>query len=196
MNVGNRSMVVKVLTHIGKTKCAYGFDAKFCDCKYHSHQDINNLELHYKMAESPFKKPWYPSGGSEVTGHCELMTASAILNELTDDEYDLLSKRVNKYVPSEKPYRIVFHYNKAHNEDQSIPPWIVKSKGKTYYVHHFTSQVGFSTKETPENPHTKGSLQCVGFLHINQEGDSVVATVKEFPVYDQTKTIPRVSDLS
>jgi len=67
--------------------------------------------------------------------------------------------------------RIVFHYNKKHNEDQNIPTWIVKHKGNSYYVHHLTSSVGFSTKETPDNNHTKGSLMFRGKLKI-EENDS------------------------
>jgi hypothetical protein len=62
--------------------------------------------------------------------------------------------------------RIVFHYNKAHNQDASIPPWVVKARGETYYVNHFTSEVGFSTKETPDNSHTKASLMLRGSLVI------------------------------
>jgi len=37
--------------------------------------------------------------------------------------------------------------------------WVLKAKGNTYYVKHVTSTVGWSTKETPNNPHTKGSLK-------------------------------------
>lgn len=62
--------------------------------------------------------------------------------------------------------RVIFHYNKAHNKDQTIPTWIVKHKGETYYVHHFESKVGFRTKETPDSEHTKGSLQFKGVLKI------------------------------
>jgi len=39
--------------------------------------------------------------------------------------------------------RIVFHYNKQHNIDQSIPPWVIKHKGVSYYVNHMESKVGF-----------------------------------------------------
>lgn len=60
----------------------------------------------------------------------------------------------------EKKERIVFHFNKAHLKDPSIPMWVLKHKGKTYYVDHvdFEEGIGFSTKETPDNPHTKGRL--------------------------------------
>lgn len=70
--------------------------------------------------------------------------------------------------------RIVFHYNKKHNVDQTIPTWIVKHKGKTYYVHHLDSEVGFSTKETPDNDHTKGSLQFKGKLQIVEDDEGII----------------------
>lgn len=62
--------------------------------------------------------------------------------------------------------RIVFHFNKASIGDDSVPPWVVKTRGQTYYVWHLDSAVGFSTKETPDNPHTKGSLQFRGTLTL------------------------------
>jgi hypothetical protein len=73
--------------------------------------------------------------------------------------------------------RIVFHYNRKHNEDHNIPPWIVKAKGLTYQVHHFTSEVGFSTKETPDNPSTKGSLMLRGTLTLDHRDGKVFAKV-------------------
>jgi hypothetical protein len=76
---------------------------------------------------------------------------------------------------SRKKEDIVFHYNKKHNEDQSIPPWVVKYKGQSHYVHHLETNglVKFSTKETPQNPHTKGSLKFKGKLNLT-ENDGVV----------------------
>lgn len=53
----------------------------------------------------------------------------------------------------------VFHFNKKHLEDPTIPMWVVKAKGKTYYVEHVRSTVPFSTKETPDNSHTKGAIK-------------------------------------
>lgn len=62
---------------------------------------------------------------------------------------------------------IVLHYNKAHNLDMSIPQWVVKHKGNSYYVNHVEfKNVCFSSKETPNNPHTKGSLKFKGRLTI------------------------------
>lgn len=71
----------------------------------------------------------------------------------------------------------MFHYNKKHNEDTTIPPWVVKVKGESYYIHHLDSSVGFSTKETPDNSHTKGSLKFKGRLQIVEEDGQVIAKV-------------------
>lgn len=43
--------------------------------------------------------------------------------------------------------------------DATIPMWILKIKGTTYYVNHVTANVNWSTKETPDNSHTKGSIK-------------------------------------
>lgn len=78
----------------------------------------------------------------------------------------------------EQVERIVFHYNKAHNTNPEIPCWIIKHKGITYYVHHLDSKVGFSTKETPDNPHTKGALQFKGKLRIIEKNGIVTAEIE------------------
>lgn len=78
---------------------------------------------------------------------------------------------------SEVVDRIVFHFNKAHNQDATIPPWIVKHKGQTYYVNHMNSQVGFSTKETPDNEHTKAAIQFRGKLEIIEEEGQTIANI-------------------
>lgn len=65
-----------------------------------------------------------------------------------------------------KDLRVVFHFNKAHNQDRTIPPWVVKFRGETYNVHNFQSDVGFTTKETPDNEHTKGSLMLRGIFRV------------------------------
>jgi hypothetical protein len=69
---------------------------------------------------------------------------------------------------NDKPSPIVFHYNKKHNEDTSVPPWIIKFKGTTYYISHFDIEpgVGFSSKESPDNEHTKGAIKIKGLLEI------------------------------
>ncbi len=48
---------------------------------------------------------------------------------------------------------------------------MVKCKGQSYYVKHVTVKpgLGFSTKETPDNEHTKASIQIKGRLEIVNE---------------------------
>lgn len=53
----------------------------------------------------------------------------------------------------------VFHFNKKHLTDPEIPMWVVKAQGETYYVNHVNCSVPWSTKETPNNSHTKGSIK-------------------------------------
>lgn len=75
-----------------------------------------------------------------------------------------------------KKCEIVFHFNKKHLEDPTIPMWVIKCRGDTYYVHHVdvSTGVGFSTKETPDNPHTKGSIKLKGMLTIETDGDNKI----------------------
>jgi len=86
--------------------------------------------------------------------------------------------QTNLILQSNSSERVVFHYNKAHNTDHNIPCWIIKHKGKTHYVDHLDSKVGFSTKETPDNPHTKGSLQFKGRLSIFKEENEIIARIE------------------
>jgi hypothetical protein len=37
--------------------------------------------------------------------------------------------------------------------------WVLKTKGTTYQVKHVTANAPWTTKETPDNPSTKGSLK-------------------------------------
>ena len=53
----------------------------------------------------------------------------------------------------------MFHFNKKHLEDQTIPMWVLKTHGVTFYIDHIDANIPFSTKETPGNNHTKGSLK-------------------------------------
>ncbi len=78
-----------------------------------------------------------------------------------------------------KKERIIFHFNKAHLSDGTIPMWVLKHKGSTYYVDHVDvdSGVGFKTKETPDNPHTKGSIQFKGSLEIKEENNQTIGRI-------------------
>lgn len=67
----------------------------------------------------------------------------------------------------------VFHFNKKHLEDPSIPMWVIKTGGKTYYVRHVDCKMGWSTKETPDNPSTKGSIKITkALLVINDDNEA------------------------
>ena len=72
---------------------------------------------------------------------------------------------------------IVFHFNKMHLQDSTIPMWVVKVKGQTYYIDHLDSLVGFSTKQTPDNPHTKGSLKFKGNIEIKKINNQTIAKI-------------------
>lgn len=58
----------------------------------------------------------------------------------------------------------IFHFNKGHLADPTIPMWILKAKGKTFYVNHVECNIPWSTKETPDNPSTKGSIKVKNCL--------------------------------
>lgn len=97
---------------------------------------------------------------------------TAIALEPGDNES--MTKKITSSIPlafkdSTKRDKIVFHYNKAHNTDKTIPAWVVKHKGKSYYVKSIHSTRGFDSKETPDNPHTKGSLVFRGKLEIKDK---------------------------
>lgn len=57
--------------------------------------------------------------------------------------------------------------------------WVIKSKGQTHYVHHVNVEpgVGFSTKETPDNPHTKGSIKFRAKLKLEEANGMIIATI-------------------
>ena len=54
---------------------------------------------------------------------------------------------------------VIFHFNKGHLTNPEIPMWVLKIKGETYYVNHVECNVSWSTKETPNNDKTKGSIK-------------------------------------
>jgi hypothetical protein len=78
---------------------------------------------------------------------------------------------IYKSTASEK---IIFHYNKGHNADTSIPPWVIKVHGQVYYINHITSNIGFSTKETPLSETTKGAIKFFGYCNITDDGSASV----------------------
>ncbi len=47
---------------------------------------------------------------------------------------------------------------------------MLKVKGNTFYITHLdvSQNIGFSTKETPDNPHTKAALKFTGRIMIKE----------------------------
>ena len=72
---------------------------------------------------------------------------------------------------------LVFHFNKGFLKDPSIPMWVVKTKGKTYYVDHVDANIPWTTKETPDNEHTKGSLKFKNCLCTIDESNCATLSV-------------------
>lgn len=52
--------------------------------------------------------------------------------------------------------------------------WVLKTHGVTFYVHHIDANIPFSTKETPDNSHTKGSLKFKD-CRLTIHGDNTAA---------------------
>jgi hypothetical protein len=77
----------------------------------------------------------------------------------------------------------VFHFNKKHLEDQTVPMWVLKFHGETLYVNHVNAQMPWSTKETPDNTHTKGSLKFKNALLRVDENNE--ATLTEITLFDK-----------
>jgi len=58
--------------------------------------------------------------------------------------------------------------------------WVIKTHGETFYVNHVTADMPWSTKETPSNSHTKGSIKlrdCL--LVINADNEATVSRLTE-----------------
>jgi len=90
----------------------------------------------------------------------------------------------------------VFHFNKKHLEDQTIPMWVLKFHGETLYVNHVDCTVAWSTKETPDNTHTKGSIKVKDvLLRINDANEAQISQltlVDKFRLRNQKLGITRV----
>ena len=85
---------------------------------------------------------------------------------------------------------VVFHFNKGHLADPTIPMWVVKSHGVTFYVNHVDAEVPWSTKETPNNDHTKGSLKFKNCKLIIY--DDNCATITKLGLLDKKLPHPRL----
>ena len=80
---------------------------------------------------------------------------------------------------------IVFHFNKKFLEDPTIPMWVLKFHGETFYVNHVDCNVHWSTKETGDNPHTKGSIKVKNVLLVIDPDNS--ATITQLTLIDRIR---------
>lgn len=75
----------------------------------------------------------------------------------------------------------MFHFNKKHLEDPLVPMWVIKAHGVTFYVNHVSAEIPWSTKETPDNSHTKGSIKfkkCK--LSIDEDNCAIISKLGIF----------------
>lgn len=68
----------------------------------------------------------------------------------------------------------VFHFNKASLTNPSVPPWVIKAKGETHYVKHVVCNAPWTTKETPDSPHTKGSIKIKDIDIVIENDEAVI----------------------
>jgi hypothetical protein len=92
---------------------------------------------------------------------------------------------------------VVFHFNKKHLEDNTIPMWVVKARGETYYVHHVDCSVPWSTKETPDNAHTKGAIKIKNcLLTIDDDNCATIraVTAEDHAAYAKSQTVRVITE--
>jgi len=63
--------------------------------------------------------------------------------------------------------------------------WVVKTHGETFYVQHVDCTLPWSTKETPDNSHTKGSIKVKDALL--QIDDDNCATLSKLSFVDKIR---------
>jgi uncharacterized coiled-coil protein SlyX len=68
---------------------------------------------------------------------------------------------------------IDFHFNKGSLEFPFLPAWVLKAKGRTYYVSNVEFDCVGTTRETPDHASTKGSMRFrQACLHIERGGQA------------------------
>ena len=61
--------------------------------------------------------------------------------------------------------------------------WILKTQGESYYVNHVTCELPWTTKETPDSSHTKGSIKIKDCLLVIDEDNT--ATISKLTLIDK-----------
>lgn len=71
---------------------------------------------------------------------------------------------------------IDFHFNKGSLEFDFLPMWVLKTKGRSYYINHIDCNIPWSTRERPTDA-TRGMIRIKsGDIIIDGEG---IATVMQ-----------------
>lgn len=167
----------------------YGMQPKFTDYAGYSAWRSEWRELYAHAAAEvresknnikALQRAGEPSGKEQKEHHFKraiarklmtaLETAKIRWQQIKDMKRGVLEQR--KEFPLEvESKNIDFHFNKKSMEFDFIPMWVVKAKGKTWYCHSVVSSIGFSTRETPDHPSTKGSIRFKkGTLRIDENG--------------------------
>ena len=74
---------------------------------------------------------------------------------------------------------IDFHYNKGSNIFPELPKWVLRTKGKTFYVHHIDAQCSWTTRELMDGS-TKGMLRFRNCrLIIDEKGEAKIENINE-----------------
>jgi hypothetical protein len=77
--------------------------------------------------------------------------------------------------------------------------WVVKTHGETFYVEHVDAAIPWSTKETPDNPSTKGSLkfkECLLVINDDNEASiNVLTDHDKIRLKNRAKGITRIITL-
>jgi hypothetical protein len=63
--------------------------------------------------------------------------------------------------------------------------WVIKTHGESFYVNHVTSELNWTTKETPDNTHTKGSIKFKECL-LTFDADNCV-TISKLTLVDKVR---------
>lgn len=70
--------------------------------------------------------------------------------------------------------------------------WVIKSHGVTFYVNHVSAEIPWTTKETPDNPSTKGSIKFKDCkLSIDRDNN---ATLSKLGLLDRRLPHPRIAN--
>lgn len=89
---------------------------------------------------------------------------------------DLAAQMASFPLVVEDARAIDFHFNKKSLEWSFLPMWTLKAKGRSYYVNHINSEVASSTRETPDNPSTKGSIRIPrGTIRFSPDGTATIS---------------------